>query len=352
MTTRSTGDAAHSVRRLAVVLSLLSAWMLISGCGDDPPRLGGADLFAMGGDATVAELGSGDRSLDESPVELATLVASGVDNRLYVLVEEPGIEYLIQARTNGSIQSVGYADTGSVLQRQLALAVGPTGGMVVAEDAGVESMLLVRDYDQSFDRQVHVALQVGAAALAEDGSMLVGSRTGTRIDAVDARDNVVGVLGPPESEAQVILDEPLGAVVSLLRLPDDRVVFVADSADGYRLYVVDDTEVHPVEAELDGQEFNPVRSSGERRTDPSHRVDRLAMTPIALGADERVLTIGIGRQGDPSIALVDIDTGDVEVLAELVGVEPSIDQPISAAAVGDDVIFLAQDQLWKLEGVL
>jgi hypothetical protein len=65
-----------------------------------------------------------------------------------------------------------------------------------------------------------------------------------------------------------------------------------------------------------------------------------------------VLTTGVGRDGDPQIALVDVDTGDVEVLAVLDGVEPAVDEPISAVMVGDDLVFLAEHQLWRLPDVI
>ena len=55
------------------------------------------------------------------------------------------------------------------------------------------------------------------------------------------------MLGPAgDPEALVTTDEPLGPIVALTELGDDRIAFVADTADGYRLYLLDDTSVRPV----------------------------------------------------------------------------------------------------------
>jgi hypothetical protein len=54
----------------------------------------------------------------------------------------------------------------------------------------------------------------------------------------------------------------------------------------------------------------------------------------------------------PEINLVEVDTGETELLALLVGVESTIDEPISAALAGDDLIFTAQGSIWRLTDAL
>ncbi|MGH9231397.1 MAG: hypothetical protein ACRD07_22170, partial [Acidimicrobiales bacterium] len=247
------------------------------------------------------------------------------------------LDYIVDASSDGRIEQLGYASDGSAVQGQKVVGISPTGGMAVAQDAPDRAAdawrVFVRDYNETFDFQVDVPFAVGAVAMAADRSILVGSRDEARIDAVDPAGNVVGLLGPEGSGARVVPDEPLGPVVALLWLPDDRVVFVADTSDGYQLHILDDTEVQAV-------------------GDPSPRVDPLAVTPVTPAPGGRVLTVGLDSDDDPTIAVVDVESGTVEVLAVLEVVEPSVERPVSAVAVGDDVVFLADDRLWRLDEVL
>ena len=66
------------------------------------------------------------------------------------------------------------------------------------------------------------------------------------------------------------------------------------------------------------------------------------MTPLAPGPDGRVLTVGLNDDDVPEINLVDVDTGGIERLATLDGVEPTIDEPVSAALAGDELVFTAE----------
>ena len=75
------------------------------------------------------------------------------------------------------------------------------------------------------------------------------------------------------------------------------------------------------------------------------------MTPLAPGPDRHVLTIGLNTDDVPEINLVDVDTGETELLARLDGVEPTVDEPISAAVAGDDLGFTAHGSIWRLADV-
>ncbi len=333
---------------------MLLGLQLAAACGDDPEeddpegvgsdeagsegtgseRIDEAEVFAAGGATPLGELAPGDAMLDQAPVDQATLVSAGADDHFYVFFRE--LDYLVDAASDGRIERLGYASTGSAVQGPTVVGISPAGGMAVAQgapdEASVAWRLVARDYNETFDLQVEVPFAVGAVAMAEDRSMVVGSRDEARIDAVDPAGNIVALLGPEGSGARVVADEPLGPVVALLRLPDDRVAFVADTSGGYQLHVLDDTEVQPV-------------------GDPSPGVDPLAVTPVATAPGGRLLTVGLDDD-DPTIAVVDVEAGTVDVLAVLEGVEPSVERPVSAVAVGADVVFLADDRLWRLDEVL
>jgi hypothetical protein len=48
---------------------------------------------------------------------------------------------------------------------------------------------------------------------------------------------------------------------------------------------------------------------------------------------------------------VDPDSGRTGPLIHLIGIDPTPERPISAAAVGDDLVFLADGTLWTLDNV-
>src|SRR5690606_6934121 len=99
---------------------------------------------------------------------------------------------------------------------------------------------------------------------------------------------------------------------------------------------------------FDDTSSNPVRPLDASPADDLSRRDRLAMTPLAPGPDGRVLTIGLNDDDVPEINLVDVDTGDTELLATLDGVEPTVDEPVSAALAGHDLVFTAHGSIWRL----
>jgi WD40 repeat protein len=129
----------------------------------------------------------------------------------------------------------------------------------------------------------------------------------------------------------VTAEPGLGPVVAVMAVDDHRVVFVAGTDGDTRLYLLDDSSLRQIPG--DDQSASPVAGTDERRVPVFEEpFPRPAVTPLAPSPDGRVLTTGSGPDGDPQIALVDVDTGDVEVLDE---VEPTIDDPVSAAIVGN-----------------
>lgn len=340
------GPLAGLLLAVLVGLAGLGAWAFADGRSRDPTTLGGARRFASGGDAPVQELRDGDAPLDEVELEWASLLTASADGGLLLLVEPPGGDYRVEASASGKINAVGLVGLDGVFpDSQTAVGVGPDGSTAIGRSDTQGLNLWVRDRHWTGD-ELPLRFVAGAVAFRDDGAVLVGGGHESRIDAVAADGTTTGLLGPAGSDARVILGEPIGRIVSLVGLADGRVVFVADTVAGYELFLLDETEVRPL---VDDAAANPVKSTGERPTDPSVRPDRLAMTPLAPAPGGRVLATGIGESGDPEISVVDVDSGEVEVLAVLEGVEATVERPVSAVAVGDDLVFLAEHKLWKLE---
>lgn len=316
----------------------------------DAEHLAGAELLAAGGNESVFDLGLGrasadDVALDDLPLGLASLLSSGDDSTLYVLFEQEPSGGLIQAASaDGQVIRAGAVTTGDRGFEEPVTGVGlaDDGSTAVAHGREVG----VIGFNWTGLDVVDAGFSVGAVGWAEDGSLLFGSAAGPVIDAVDENGGFRRLLGSDDdAEAAVHAGDDLGPIVALLGLPNGRVAFVAETADGFELYVLDDGSV----TRLADGDTNPVASAGTRPGDPEVRADRYPMAPIAPGPDGRILATGLGPEGHPQISLVDPDNGDVEVIAELEGVEPTVEEPVSAAAVGDDLVFLADGRIWKLD---
>ena len=347
-------------------------------CGGAAPTLGGAEQWAAGGNANWGDVNEMLRSDDPDDVvrlgeigldEAAMVIPGAESDNLVILFEENGgpDRLVTAAIADGAIREQILAVV-SVHPTQTAAAVTASGRLVMADDDDLGRALggeaTGPDESTPVDPRIGVyypgialraeypsPFRVGALDLTEDSTVLAGGLDEGRIARIDTDGTTTHLLGPTGSGAQVTADQDLGPVISVMPLDDDRVAFVAGTAGDTRLYVLDDTAVRRMPA--DRQDTSPVAGTDERRVlllaEP---YPRAAITPLAPSPDGRVLTTGIGPDGDPRIALVDVDTGDIEVLATLDDVEPTIDDPVSAAIVGDDLIFLAQHQLWRLPDVV
>jgi hypothetical protein len=175
-------------------------------------------------------------------------------------------------------------------------------------------------------------------ALADDGTVLAG-RHPARIDGFAPDGAVRHMLGfagfDPDVEIEV--DKPLGALESLVALPDDRVAFVTRDGDRRVLRLLDGDGVHTVAIarENDGREIHT----------------------IAPGPDGRLLAVVAGAETHPQIQVIDIETGDTDTIADLRGVMQAPDGPrgvagalwsVAAATDGHDLVFLADGYLWRL----
>lgn len=249
--------------------------------------------------------------------------------------------------TTGDVKSANTLPLRPGLNTSFGIAADGTSGLFLGSPLNIR----VRDLnDRGLKEFVDAPFAVGALAFTEEGELVVGGHEDARIDQIRSDNEFRRLLGPAgDSEAMFEAGDELGLgpIVSLHVLPDERVVFVSDTSAGRRLFVLDDSNVRQV-----GPDAPDVVQAEDTETPPLDselRGDRRPIDPITVTADGRVVAVGQDPDRTPVIRLVDVDTGDVEVLAELEGVEPTIEEPVSAVLVQDDLIFLAEGQLWKLE---
>jgi hypothetical protein len=349
---------AVTASRLVFLVAILVAAVALSATWHRARRAvigpAGAELVADSAGSvrpsrpSVERAGS-DVALDDIRLSEARVLSSGDDD--FMLFTQSAVSPgLVRATVTGEIRVVGNyflaMDTG-------ALDMAPDGRYAVTR--GNEVTEMAADWLGDPDHYLEARRAVGAVDVDMDGQVLVGGAAGPTIDSIAVDGTTRRLLAPAaDPGAEVVADKRLGPIVALHRLPDQRVVFVSATAGGFRLHVIDGGRVRRVEGD-DGR--NPVRFTGR----PPVGWDGTAggvwadwphlpvMAPLAPGPGGRVITIGLGREDVPEISLVDVDTGKIVLLARLEGVEPSDAEPVSAAAVGDDLVFTAAGCLWRLE---
>lgn len=321
---------------------------------DDGQRPAGAQEIADGngprdlGKAWVGQVDLEEVTLDDFAMEATTLVRPGEDGTVNLLVESQFDTYLVRSTAVGGVDRVGLVFV-DARTRAFAVDADGTYGWLNRTFGGKLSLFvgepewLMPDQGSYLD----APFEADALDVVDDESVIVASGDGPRIDVISADADARRLLGPVgDPDARVTTDESLGRIVALTRLDDDRIAFVAAADDGDRLYLLDDHAVRPVP--FDDTSSNPVRPLDASPADDLSRRDRLAMTPLAPGPDGQVLTIGLNDDDVPEINLVDVDTGDTELLATLDGVEPTVDEPVSAALAGHDLVFTAHGSIWRL----
>lgn len=336
--------------RRSATLALVTGLVVAGGAGvvlrDTSPRLAGADQVADE-DGDVAGLSGFD--LDGSEANDVQFGAAsdviGADDSLYVLFDgfphpdgstllEDG---MLQLAPGGGIERAGVA-------RVVLGAVGPGGRPITAVGLGADGELaLAHGTDVEvfgFDmldnaelgrlHEVEAPFEVRAVGVVGRDEVVLGSAEGGEL-----------VVATPEGVAPLVEGE-FGAVTSIAPLDDGTIAFVADG----RLHVVDRGEVRVVATGVVNPVAAPDVDMGE-----SVRGDRWPMAPISAGPDGRIVAVG-EHEGHPRITLVDPDGGEVEVLADLEGVEPTVEERVAAAVVGEDLFFLAEGSLWRKQGVV
>ena len=333
------------------VLAVAAGPLLACRTGDEPAAPAGAALLAAGGDARWSDLAGGGADLGDVALDRATQVAAGVGGRsLVVFVEGGAVDHLVEAGLDGDVAGSSIAVPAS-LPQLTALDVGPDGTVAVAGGPPGDAIVRVRGAGWTDVADLPAPFAVASLEITPGGPVLAGGVEGARIASIRPDGTARHLLGPPGSGAAVESGEVLGPVGAVADLGDGQVAFVAGPAGGEALHLLDDRAVRRVETRDHGALVDPVTGTAER-PDASQRPDRRAMTPLATAPRGRVLTTGLGPGGHPRIALVDIDSGAIDVVADLEDVEPTIDQPVSAAVVGDDLVFLALGRLWMVPDVI
>lgn len=312
-------------------------------------------------------------ALDDLDLGAVTYLRTGGDGELVVLAEAPPRSaypaYLLRASADGDVSQVGPMQFDEPIT---AFSVGAGGHFALvygSRDAtgflGSPAWLMLREGEYFTplppvgpgDEVPDDSAVIAAVDVVDADTVMVGSRLGPYIDVTSpdgASERLLGADGDPSARATTEGD--LGSIVSLVRLDDGRVVFVAESDDGYRLHVLDGEGVRPLAD--GGSEANPVAAPDAESypmdvstgmfNDPRLRRDRRAMAPLTPGPDGTVVTVGAGEDRVPEISLVDVDTGEVEVLARLDGVDATIEEPVLATVTGNDLVFTAEGSLWRL----
>ncbi len=334
------------------VVALVAGTAMWRASADSGPRLGDAELLADGkGPTDLIRLatpsgGPVDANLDDLPMWYTTMVVPGPGDKVILLVEGQQ-EVLVQTTAAGAVDRVGLGFTSTVT----AVNVAEDG--LFARAHGAEVTTTASDWAEGGRGRPSIVapFEVGAILPVTEDTVIVGSRHEPVIEQVGTDGSARRLLGPAgDAEARVTTDEPLGPIVALTRLDDGRLVFVTETPDGFQIYLLDDETVRPLDPTGDFLSHVVVRAAGHPDSYVIfERKDRLPMTPLTAGTDDQVLTIGLGPGDVPEINLVDVDSGEAELLVRLDGVEPTIAEPVSAALAGDDLVFTARGNIWRLD---
>jgi hypothetical protein len=339
----------------AVVVSCAALVALVWLVPDRSAVLAGAELLADGQGRSslgweIAHRAESDNDLDDVRLASMRVVSARADDFTLLAEDITGFDFLRATREGEILEGWGYYP----VSNHGGFAMALDGRYAATREATVTQMTRLEGGWRHED--IEARFLVGSVTVDMDGSMLVGSARETSIDSLSPDGATRRMLASADDPgAEVVAPADLGPIVSLVRLPDQRVVFVSDASDGFRMSVLDGRRVVPF---LGDHGENPVRFTGGAPvtypdpTDPIAGVGPRfpAMQPLGPGPSGRLITIGLGRGDVPEISLVDVDTGVIDVLARLEGVEPSDDQPVSAVAVGDDLVFTAAGCVWRLEG--
>jgi hypothetical protein len=261
-----------------------------------------------------------DIPLDDLNLETAAAVAGDGEDGMWILTDST----VLHARTGRVDQTASLPGA--------RLATGPDGMVAVSLGSGVVAF---RSGSCTHALALPEEVKVDDVTITHDGVVLVSYS-----DADYARGRVAGfepyfpevdgvrhVLGSSgrDPEAAIQVDEPLGAIGSMAALPDGRVAFV--TADDV-LHLLDNGKVSTVQT-------TPA--------DPSRALRLTGTTPQG-----RLLAVAWGYETHFQIHVVDVDTGQAEIVADLEGVDEGA---VDATVVGNDLVYLAGGRLWRSAGV-
>lgn len=264
----------------------------------DPPE--GVDLLGGDGDLALEEINpdGGDPIEDLDLGSVARIRPDG-DGGYWLLA------FSILVHVEDGVVTSSHP---AARHRAMALSAAPDGSAVIPN-----SHYQVQTVGGDGDNPEPVSLEEVPTALAymPDGTLVAG---GERITGLPAG----------------------GTVVELVRLVDhngiDWVAFVAAFRDGGLAYVRDRWYTREIW----------VSRGDEHRRIPGAEFQRVIHS-LDVAPDGRLL-ITVGDK----IQLVDIESGDRETVIDLEGAQGNL----SAAIEGDDIVFLADGNLWRKEGAL
>ena len=316
------------------------------------PSLAGAERLADPAGGSGRFLLADDEIAGYSIEDVAMRGASdlgGGDEDLYVVFDgappgQPGDDAVLRVDPDGTIRQGSLARLAlhadlSESRSVTAAAVGADGTMATAYLAGdvqVRGFTWLDLGTGRLDEIDQAPFEVGAIGVVGRDEVLLGSAERGEIARVT-----------PEG-VETVVEGDFGAVKAIAPLDDGTVAFVAGD-DG--LFVAD--LVDGTASRVDTGDVQPVAAGSTGNVDMSGlpRRDRWPMAPIAPAPGGRIVAVG-EHEGHPRITLVDPGTGEVEVLADLEGVVPTVEERVAAAVVGDDLFFLAEGSLWKKPGVV
>lgn len=305
------------------------AWGAVNSSNANEERLAGAELIAGGGNETARADGTSLDSLRFGSEDRPLDVRADLDGGVWLLTTA----FLSHFDEDGEVDwaAPGYRSVPSA-----QVQVSPTGDVYYL--SRIDSRMLGNVVSgPSDDRSpVHPPVPVASASFASDGTLLVSSMTEARIMAVHPDESVSAVLVPAGDAPGPALRFDDHARLTVVGLDDGRIVFATNAIDGGDgdgdVYVIDRGEL---------TRLDTTASHGIRRIFP--------------GPDGTVLALD-----GPNISLLDPDSGQVETLIDLFELGPELEPPASAddvwpqgrtsaTTVGDDLVFIAENRVWRLD---
>jgi hypothetical protein len=350
------GNGRHRTSKAIALLGVCGIVALVAWKVSSTPteRLGDARLFSAGASPdNLHEDAYAIGSIDEAPLATPIAFLPSDDQAFWAIYQNGNLEVSLDGSIEASIPSAGSGrQSSTITDTTIVSAVRIRGGNAFMEFVEITSPAAEHDRVEldEFDLWQEGRYAPPAVAALSDGSVLIARHEHAEINVLTpGRTELSRWVGQPgDDDAELELDEPLGEIVALLTLPDDRVLFVPESLDGRQdLYLIDDAEIHQVEADP---------GFTVDATDPPFDYFARPLQHLAHGPNGTVLVSGMVDNTYPRISLLDVDTGEVEVLIDLDEVVISSsdrssfpDSTLSMVAVGDDLIFHADRRLWILE---
>jgi hypothetical protein len=259
----------------------------------------GARIVGGGGEGH----GRAGTRLTDVDLQSAARIQPGANGSIWLL-SIGGLIHALDGRIERTFGNLGEANT---------LATRPDGAAAVSDLAEIDV------YGSGAVEHRTIDAQVGADSLtfASDGELIVGSATSLHLFEVTLDGVSRPLFGPPDGP-----QARAGRVAFVTLMPDGQVVFASREHDG----------TFELSQLVDGRDVPIGDQEGEGT--------RRGLSSVASMPDGRLLLTTNQR-----IEAVDVDSGESETLVELDGAEGTF----SAAAVGDDLIFLADGRLWQME---